>query len=131
MLNLSGSPQNRYSQLLPPISSLQILIHCKVRSHAHKDNRNIVYPVHNLGAATQLKHIDRDLRYVVTQRIQQEFSLEDHGDDSSECLLCETSDPRLNTIFDYFIKGQCLFYISELGIAFVKEYGKEEWKAVV
>ena len=107
-----------------------MLILCNIRSVSHSNNKNVVYPVAGLGAAKQLAHLERSLRKMVTERIKTEMNLHDHGDDSVECCLCETSETRLGEIFDYFIRFQSLFYLSPLGVALVKHYGETKWTAV-
>ena len=111
-------------------SSVQILVHCKIRSVAHADNLNLVYPVAGLGAEKQLKHLELGLRHMVTERISQQFRLKAHGSNANEGCLCETSESRLGEILDYFIRGQSLYYLSAEGKAMVKEYAKTEWVEV-
>ena len=67
---------------------------------------------------------------MVTESISKEFGLEKHGMNATEGVLCETSAYRLGTIFDYFIKGQSLFWITPKGVPMVKEYGSETWTEV-
>ena len=110
----------------------QTLVLCGVRVKPHKDLCSIVYPVSNLGAAQQLKHIDPSLRSMATEYISQRHGLKEHGDNAVECILCESADGRLCNIHDRFTTGQSLFRLSSLVVAMLKEYGINKlWTNVV
>jgi len=57
----------------------------------HKDLYNLVYPVHNLGAAKQLEHIRNIDRPGMLDYLSTETGLEAFGTDGSEGNLCETA----------------------------------------
>lgn len=95
----------------------------------HVDLHNLVYPVSDLGAAEQLKHIkDPEDRQYVVYHVVQQTGLEQFGTNAAEGSLCETSEKRYRHIFDVFFPGQCLFAIcTTTGRHFVKFYGSAEW----
>ena len=67
---------------------------------------------------------------MVTETIKKELNTQDHGDDATECMLCENSETRHGKIFDDIVKGQSLFHLTPLGVSMVKHYGEETWSVV-
>jgi hypothetical protein len=106
---------------------VQICVLAGIVVKPSKDLNNLVYPVSDLGAAEQLKHIHDGSRDEVLLRILQEHDLEDFGTNCAESLLCETAANRVGTIKDYFFRGQFLFWLGKRGEQLVKIYGENEW----
>jgi len=111
---------------------IQTLCLAGVVVKGHKDLYNLVYPVHNLGAAKQLGHIGISDRPGMLHYLSAETGHEAFGTDGSEGKLCETAVNRVCRISDYVMKGMMLMSFStEDGSHIFKEYGSGLWEEFV
>lgn len=107
---------------------VQICCLIKVGVKGHEDLRSLVYPVANLGAATQLKNVTPgDRPYVLTLITKAAGLGEDEGTNPGEGLLCEMSETRCTHIFDVVLPGQFLFRHGKNGENMLQPYGSDTY----
>jgi hypothetical protein len=98
----------------------------------HKDLYNLVYSVHNLGAAKQLEHIGNSDQPGMLHYLSAETGLEAFGTDASEGNLCESAENKICRIKDYVMKGMMLMsFLTEDGSHMFKEYGSGSWEMFI